>query len=58
MIAVGAGWQCDAPAMLVRLPQAGQRWSVLLFPPADTRPVGVTMHALVSPVEGRYEVST
>jgi hypothetical protein len=47
-----------APAMLVQLLRAAKRRAVPLLPPADTPPVGVTMHALVSPVEGRYEVST
>ena len=49
----------DVPAMWVRLLVAARRRrNERLSPPAGTRPVGVTMHALAPRVEGRYEVST
>src|SRR5271157_250338 len=52
------GRQRDGVAMLVPLPQAAKKRAERLLRLADTRRVGVTMHAFVSPVEGRYEVST
>jgi hypothetical protein len=56
-----AGWmgcQPEVPARLVAWTRAAKWRAVRHFRLAETRPVGVTMHAYESPVEGRYEVST